>query len=153
MKLKNKINIYKMAIVGLLTSSVIVISGVATLCGTLKPIKMQNEVYNEVCQTEGYKEYYKKNLSDLAQELVDEKISKEEFNDLENKINAEGYIKELPEQEKQYYEEKLKPANQLYNKLFTSGLSLVEIGLSEYLASFVLGLALKREEEKEILMD
>ncbi len=121
---------YKLFILGMVASTIVGVAGVFTLLGgEIKSNNMKAEIYEPIYETMAYQEYYKRNMGDYTQDFVDKKITKNEFYDLERKLDAEGFIKQLPENERADYEEKLKPAKDLEKKTLAAGLTLDGIGL------------------------
>ncbi len=123
LKLKNKFKIYLMA------SVVAAVSFFAAfglfIGGTVSSSKMANkvyqDVYNEVNQTEAYKEFIARQEAELNQLYKEGKISEGEFSARVNNLkiniydNIEGYIKQMDESKQAEIEERLKPAKSLNN--------------------------------------
>ncbi len=132
---------FELCVLGFIATTIVSFSGLFTVIGgAAKYEKMKAEVYEPIYQTVEYQEYYKRNISEYTQALADGKITKSRFNQLEKELDAYGYIKQLPENEKAYYEEKLKPAKDTRKKFNCAGLTLSCIGIAIGIADVVVAM-------------
>lgn len=135
MILKNKIKMY---VLGVISGAVMLFAGFGCIFGAVINKTCQDKkIYNEIEKTPAYTEYYNSKIDEHYQDLKDKKISPKEFGEKLEEVNVEGFIKQLPENEKWEIDEKLKMSRNPNLILALSGIGLGLSGIFTAIGSCV----------------
>ncbi len=142
--LKNKIKVYTLA---LITTAAMAVVGLSCLVGgMIISNKNVKKVYDEVAQTPAYTQYFNNIVENYYQDYKDGKITFEQYQEYSDDVNVDGYIKNLPAEERVKIEDKIKSAKNSENKLKVTG---GVIGLLGFAAASGLAITSTRLEDEK----